>query len=454
MATLCPRDGTALSATPDVFGAGTKALVCPKCTGVLADWKTAQTFFTALGLSLVELQTLVKFAAAKPRTTEPLQCTSCSAGAMKPLVHKGIELDLCEACGSAWFDRGELARITGGKLGARLEGAAKPVAGERSDVVGVFEMLWDCGYCDTRGLLGASHRFCPNCGAQQDASKRYFPPPGKEVAANHDFDGADRSCPACQTPNGTKAHNCRSCGSPLDGAQEVARVADRSSGAPKPAAALPKKSASKWPWIVGGVLVVLVAFCLVAAFWKKDVGVTVTAHRWERTIDVETLRAVSESAWCDSMPAGAYSVSRTREERSTRQIADGETCTTREVDRGNGTFERRQECKTKYRSEPVYDDRCHFTVDRWQVSRTEKATGQGLTPAPTWPAVRLLREGTSLGAERQGSRKETYSLSLSGKDGKTYSCSLPAARWAAITDGHAKVIPIGVLTDSPDCDKL
>lgn len=452
-APLCPRDATPLTSTADVFGPGTKAHVCTKCTGVLADWDTAQKFFDSLGLSLTDLQTLVGFAATK-KQAQPLACTSCGKGELKPLVYKGIELDLCEACGAAWFDRGELKRISGGKLGAGLEAKAKPVAGETSKTVGVFEMFWDCGYCETKALLGKSNRFCPNCGAQQDASRRYFPPPGQEIAANHEYDGADTSCPACQTPNGAKAHNCRSCGSPLDGAAEVNRVADRSSAAPKVAQVAAAKKSSKLPWIIGGVIVALAAFCLVAMFWTKDVGVTVTSHSWERTIDVERMTAVSESAWCDSMPGGAYGVRRSREQRSTKQIADGQTCSTRDVDRGDGTFERKQECHTKYRSEPIYDDRCHFTIDRWKVNRTAKAAGQGTEPAPNWPPISLSRGGTSLGAEREGSRNEKYTLSLKGDDKKTYTCTVPAAKWNATADGHKKIIPIGVITGAAECEKL
>ena len=128
-APLCPRDATPLTPTADVFGPGTKAHVCPRCTGVLVDWDTGQKFFTSLGLSLVDLQTMVGFAAARKQAqAQPLTCTSCGKGQMKPLVHKGLELDLCEACGAAWFDRGELKRITGGKLGAELEAKAAPVA--------------------------------------------------------------------------------------------------------------------------------------------------------------------------------------------------------------------------------------------------------------------------------------------------------------------------------------
>ena len=454
MSTLCPRDGTPLSPTPDVFGKGTKAHVCPKCSGVLVDWDTGQKFFTSLGLSLVDLQTMVSHQQGKPRKTEPLSCTSCGKGTMNPLVHKGIELDLCEACGAAWFDRGELSRVTGGKLGGGLEAKAAPVAGERSNVVGVFEMFWDCAFCDTKALLGKTNRCCPNCGAQQDASKRYFPPPGQEIAANHDFDGADKSCPACQTPNGAKANNCRSCGSPLDGSTAVARVADRSSAAPKPAQAAVAARKPKWPWILGGVVLLLCVFSSVVMFWKKDVGVTVTGHTWERTIDVEVMTAVSESAWCDSMPSGAYSVSRSREKRSTNKVADGETCTTRDVDRGDGTFERRQECRTKYKEEPVYDDKCRFTIDRWKVGRTARASGTGTSPEPAWPPVKLGRTGSSLGAEREGGRKEKYTFQLRGEDKKQYSCGVDQPKWHAVPDGHKKVIPIGVISGSADCDKL
>ena len=58
-----------------------------------------------------------------------------------------------------------------------------------------YEMLWDCPCCSTPKLLGITHRHCPNCGAPQDATKRYFPPAGEEVAVeNHPFQGKDKVC--------------------------------------------------------------------------------------------------------------------------------------------------------------------------------------------------------------------------------------------------------------------
>lgn len=451
---VCPRDATPLTSTPDVFGPGKSAHVCGKCSGVLADWDTAKGFFTDLGLSLNELHTLVQQAASRPRKGEPLACTACGKANLQPLTWKGVELDLCESCGAAWFDRGELQRISGGKLGGQLATEAAPTG----KVVGVFEMWWDCAHCDTAGLLGKSNRFCPNCGAQQDAASRYFPPAGKEQAANHEYDGADKACPACNTPNGAKSHNCRSCGSPLDGAAEVARVADQSSAQPKKGAKKQKGNPYAKPptWkvvaIVSSVVGVLLLLCCGLLMWTKEEQVTVTAHRWERSIDIEQYSAERDSDWCDATPSGAYNISRSREQRGSHQVPDGETCSTRNVDRGDGTFERRQECRTKYRDVPDYDYRCRYTIDRWVVKRAEKLADTGLNPA--WPVVTGLRTGTSLGSEREGQRHEKYQLLLKSAEGKDYDCSLPQEKWAAVKDGLTKKIPIGVITRSPECDKL
>jgi Zn-finger nucleic acid-binding protein len=454
MVMACPRDGAALVPTRDVLGAGTQGQVCPTCAGAMVEWKAAQPFLVKAGLTLDSLQVLVT--RGTPGKTASVTCTACGKGPMKAFVFQGVELDVCEQCGSLWFDRGELARLSKGTLGTAAPPPRPKVAGEREESVGVFEMWWDCGYCGTVGLLGASNRFCPGCGAQQDASRRYFPPQGQEAAANVSFDGVDRTCPACQTPNGAKANNCRSCGSPLDGSTGVATVADRASGAPtgRPAPSPSKAGTRWWLWGLAALAVFGCVTCGVALSWKKDVSVTVTSHTWSRDIDVERLTAVPDSAWCDSMPSGAYAVSRSRQQRSTKQLPDGETCTTRDVDRGNGTFERKKECRPKYRDEPVYDEKCSFTVDRWQKDRSLSNSGRGTSPSPSWPEVRLGRTCSSLGCEREGAHHETYSLQLAGADGKSYSCSLSASRWNSVADGVKKPIKIAVLTGIADCDAL
>ena len=69
-APLCPRDGTPLQPAVDLLGPGTKAHSCPKCTGVLVPWDSAQAFFTSLGLSLENLQSLVRQSDGRARKTD------------------------------------------------------------------------------------------------------------------------------------------------------------------------------------------------------------------------------------------------------------------------------------------------------------------------------------------------------------------------------------------------
>ncbi len=453
MARTCPRDQETLQETAGVLGNETSAFVCPKCAGVQADWSAAQALFTSLNLTLADLQVAVQKAEARPGAAAPMPCPSCDAGQLKPFRVKGVELDLCTDCGATWFDRSELSRITNGKLGKALPTqAAPPKANEK--IIGVFEMWWDCGYCETKGLLGASNRHCPQCGAAQDAERRYFPPPGQEVASNHAFDGADVLCPACNTPNGAKAVHCRQCGSPLDGSANVVQVADRGSAAPVAAAGAGPKKKRWWPWVVAAAMALMCTVCGITVFWTKPSEAVVKAHSWSREIDIEQMQARSDSSWCDSLPSDAYGVSRHREQRSTKRIPDGQTCSTRDVDRGNGTFERRQECSTKYREEPVYDTRCNFTVNRWGVGRTVKAAGQGLAVAPQWPAVNLPRTGSTLGAEREGARREKYELTFEGPTHENWLCEVPAQKWSSYRDGEKRTVKVSVILGTIACEEL
>ena len=86
-----------------------------------------------------------------------------------------------------------------------------------------YEMMWDCEYCGQKKLLGLSQRFCPQCGAPQNAQKRYFPPEEEKVAVeDHQFVGADLSCPACKQPMSKSCNACTNCGSPIDAGKQVA----------------------------------------------------------------------------------------------------------------------------------------------------------------------------------------------------------------------------------------
>ncbi|HLL23766.1 MAG TPA: hypothetical protein VK427_16620 [Kofleriaceae bacterium] len=312
---------------------------------------------------------------------------------------------------------------------------------ERVESRGFFEMLWDCGYCDSKGLLGKSQRYCPNCGAKQDPDKRYFPPDGQAVRVDgHKYAGADRYCPACNAPQSAAANNCAHCGAPLDGAAEV-------KGVVSPVAPKPRPKRWRLVAVLGAIALVIIAIWY-AFFRTKETQLTVTAHRWERAIAIEEFRDRSESAWRDEVPYDARMVSCHRAERSSKQVPDGEECRLERVDRKDGTFEEIQKCRTRYRSEPIYDDRCSYMVRRWQEVDSVRLTGEGLVPA--WPSHAPPPTAAELvGSRRAGRRREQLILEFGDQR-----CEVSEAVWKKYTDGRRYKVAVRARSGAVVCGKL
>jgi hypothetical protein len=192
---------------------------------------------------------------------------------------------------------------------------------------------------------------------------------------------------------------------------------------------------------------------VVLVFWKKPAGLRVEALHWERSVDIETFGPVRDAAWCDQLPAGAKDVSRQQEKRSSRRVQDGEDCQVRKVDRGDGTFTEKRECTPKYREEPVYADKCRFSVDRWRTVRTERASG-GMADAPRFPAASLARPGSCVGCEREGKRAETYAVVFKDAERKEHRCEFEEKRWSAFKPGSRWTGKLRTLVGSLDCDSL
>ena len=350
-----------------------------------------------------------------------------------------------------------------------------------------YEMMWDCGACGTPKLLAKSHKHCPSCGSPQDPEWRYFPPDEEKVAVeDHKFMGKDRVCAACSTPCSAEVTFCPNCGADLDGAGEAQTRGDQVAAegvsfgtddsdkardehqerrkaeraAKRAVHEPPPQQGSKKGLILGvlgggGVLAILL--CLGVFFlWKKDVSLVNTGHTWARTIQIEEKKTVTKSAWQDEIPRKGRVVKCTTEKRSTKKVADGETCSTRRKDNGDGTFSEKQECKTKYRSEPVYDEKCKYKIDEWVGSRKAKAAGKSYKDSPHWPEVKLKRKGDCVGCEREGNRSETYTLTFKdSKSGEKLSCNGSLKRWKAVKPkskwkGSVRVADGGGL----DCDDL
>lgn len=318
---------------------------------------------------------------------------------------------------------------------------------EREESQGFFEMLWDCEFCDARGLLGKSQRYCANCGGPQNPAKRYFPKEGEQVRIDgHNYEGADRACPACSTPQSARAKNCTHCGSVLDGAAEVRGVA-----AVPPQAqpqARPRKRRRIWPFVLG-----VIAIFAVAVWWRcirtQEAQVEVTGHSWKRAVAIEEFNERSEEAWRNEVPAQASFPICHEKQRSSRQVEDGEDCHMERRDKKDGTFEQVKKCKPKYRSEPVMDSWCRFTVRRWKQVDEVKAQGSGLSPA--WPGnVPAGDTPATLGAKRQGKRSETLTLEFKGHG----TCDVDDAVWRKYSDGQKLKVEVRASSGDVVCSAL
>lgn len=347
----------------------------------------------------------------------------------------------------------------------------QPTPNKPSSSGKVYEMQWDCKFCGTKKLLGKTHRFCPNCGAQQDASWRYFPSDEEKVAVqDHVYVGADKVCSACQSLNAASAEFCGNCGAPLDRAKQAAQGAEREKAegdtfgtedvqerrkketAGAQAAAAPKPTTNNRSFLVIGLIVVaLIAGAVFALTRTSNASAYVTNFRWERQISVESLRALPASGSCDSVPVDAYGNTRRYEQVGSERVPDGETCRNVQVDQGDGTFREERRCETKYREEPVYGYVCYYTVNRWTSSRVSEAKGDR-TSEPAWPNPNL-RTGSCLGCERESGRTEEYFLILKTGD-REFECPVPFDQWQSTGLEQGFTVEIGTVLQNVRCETL
>jgi hypothetical protein len=357
----------------------------------------------------------------------------------------------------------------------------------------IYEMLWDCEFCGSKKLLGKTHRHCPNCGATQDPARRYYPAESEKVAVqDHEYFGADRVCPFCQTPNSAKATFCGNCGGALDGAKEVTKRttqiegqspvidslqnAKLDFGAQKNPNSIPTNRSEdlafkdsnwikphpktpKWVvWMLSTLGVGSISIIGLGIFWTEKVNLKLTQHEWTRTIDIEQFKPVSDSSWCDSTPYDAYSISRRSEVRSYNQVADGEECHTVKSDRGDGTYSESESCSTKYRSEPVYDSKCYYKVDRWSFERAVTANGFGLEKEPNWPNPTYKSCTGSIGCERLGAKREKYVIHFEESDGETagekHDCEFDQVKWKSYNANVSYLSDKSVIFNYITCDSI
>ncbi|NLX09230.1 MAG: hypothetical protein GXY36_06205 [Chloroflexi bacterium] len=345
---------------------------------------------------------------------------------------------------------------------------------------GTYQMLWDCRFCGTERLLGVTHRHCPSCGAAQDPTWRYFPAEKDMIAvADHKYVGADKICPACSQPNSAASTYCTECGADLATGQVVQTQAARDLGTglaeadtrrdvvkdqfvaemqrvDQVAKAQPVfMGLKKSHLIVLAVLVIIgiiVAGIIYALTYRKDVSGEIVAMGWERMVDIEIYGPVSDGSWQNSVPGDAYDKRCYDKKSGSRQVPSGSHEECRDVDMGDGSFQRQCTTVTDYRDEPVYDTWCDYKVNRWTYARTVSATGSTEADAPIWPQFSLATG--NLGRERTGERREAYTVVIRDSEGKEHTCRFDdSEEWAAFDEGDSVALEVG-LSGSADCDTL
>lgn len=337
-------------------------------------------------------------------------------------------------------------------------------------VLGRYEMLWDCSFCGKTRLLGITHRHCPECGAPQDQTKRYFPTDAEKVAVADDYAGTDRVCASCGSATSAKATFCVKCGAPLDeaaaakrrsdqvvekgrafAADDAIRAAAELGDQPRPAPA-PKKKSRWWIWalLVVAVLGVAIWFFFVR---KRSADFEVAERRWERSVVIEEYRDVEKEAWQERVPSGARTLSCRDKQADTRKIPDGEDCQVRRVDKGDGTFEEREECRPKYREEPIMKPWCRYTVLEWtKVDEKTAATTDGSEPA--WPATGVQPAQQARGARREGARNERFEIDLVEKGGRKHTCAVGRSLWDKLPAGAAAKGEVRARSGDIVCDTI
>jgi hypothetical protein len=326
-------------------------------------------------------------------------------------------------------------------------------------LLGRFEMLWDCPFCDTKRLLGVTHAHCPNCGAVQDQTKRYFPSDAEKVAVRDDYEGVDKKCGSCDAPNGAKTKFCVKCGAPLDDAAAVKVRSDQvvaqgaqfvaddvkkaeaelgSKAKPQPVAV--KKKSYWWVWLILGVL----AFCTLIWFLcirKRTADFVVEEHRWKKTIAVEEWKRMPHEDWQDKLPSNALDVNNCHDKQfDTKKVPDGQDCQMRRKDKGDGTFTEVQECTPKYRNEPIEKTWCSYQLLEWAVvDHKEASTLDG--SEPTWPVTGIKAPTAVLGnipehTQREGERKELFEVDVfDAKNKERATCAVNKDLWLKLPKG-------------------
>lgn len=231
----------------------------------------------------------------------------------------------------------------------------------------IVEGLWDCQFCDTKGIRG-SIRECPGCGKPRGDNVKFYLPSDYRTRAGVNLTeeeklpdwqceycgsynkGTDLKCTRCEAPkegqNYFELHKevkestysanhvntnwkCHYCGAENPRETTVCKNCGAEKGSEKKKTAPAKKDTRPWPLrhpVLTALGVIFILIVILAILGNKKHDFVAESFRWETTVEVEEYKTVRESDW--SVPPGGRVVY-TREEihHYTRNTDDHETIT-------------------------------------------------------------------------------------------------------------------------------
>lgn len=339
--------------------------------------------------------------------------------------------------------------------------------------------LWDCKVCIQRAISGKEDK-CPNCNSTRPEGVQFYmgenpetaPAIADPVELERATAGADWYCLACEQANSNRDSVCSECGAARDAESPVQAVKHYGSAADVPRSgdldAKPEAPqtgdnityASTSTGVTGllnpsmvkglgiAIFVAILAFVGYMFLDTKEVDAVVTAHSWERSIDIEEYRLVEEGGW--SVPTGGTETTHYQKQSGSRQVLDHyetkyrtecqqvQTGSRQECsysDNGNGSFSR--DCRSVpqyssqceqvsyqdpvYRQEPIYDTWYEYTIWKWVVVDTKHTSGENHDAA--WPIIELVD------GQREGNKSESYKLTVRTSDGDEHELEFDFDDW-------------------------
>jgi len=334
---------------------------------------------------------------------------------------------------------------------------------------------WDCQQCGHRGVLGPE-TICPNCGTSRPTGVRFYLPSDAEIIKKEKQlqeakKGADWACSFCGSHNKISDFRCQNCGNDRD-AKDDKQLQTRSyqlEEVPKTgetARSLEKKERHqstttptqkkdrRWLYAILIIAAGLLITFLVLSIIERDIKVEVVQMHWERSIETEQYKEVTEEAW--QVPSGGRIINSYQAVHHHRRVSDGYITKTRDKqvkvgeeryvcgqrDLGNGYFEdtyctrsvyetrteRYQE--EQFHQEPVYQTKYRYAIYKWLAAGAIQTSGND--KQPQWGNIAQLNQNQN---RREAGRKEQYTIIVQDKKERQHEEKLSLDRWKTIQRG-------------------